>query len=116
MRFLTTPMDFKKDMMDAKHNLEMGVASGEFTDAPLRVAPVVTTSPVGSRDATPTTLPAGDTPVSPASAPPPAPTAPAAAGAVDVTDQIAKLADLKERGAITQEEFDAKKAELLGRI
>jgi hypothetical protein len=90
------------------------VASGEFTDAPLRVAPVVTTSPVGSRDATPTTLPAGDTPVSPASAPPPAPAA--AATAVDVTDQIAKLADLKERGAITQEEFDAKKAELLGRI
>ena len=114
MRFLTTPMDFKKDMMDAKHNLEMGVASGEFTDAPLRVAPVVTGSPVGSRDVVAETLPAGDTPVSPASAPPPAPAAPAAP--VDVTDQIAKLADLKERGAITQEEFDAKKAELLGRI
>jgi hypothetical protein len=123
MRFLTTPMDFKKDMMDAKHNLEMGVASGEFTDAPLRVAPVVTTSPVGSREATPTTLPAGGgppapAPVSPAPvAPPPAPApSPVAATAVDVTDQIAKLADLKERGAITPEEFDAKKAELLGRI
>jgi membrane protein YdbS with pleckstrin-like domain len=119
MRFLTTPMEFKKDMMDAKHNLEMGVASGEFTDAPLRVAPVVTGSAVGSRDVQPETLPVGDVRVPPdnpapapiAPAPPPAP-----AAAVDVTDQIAKLAGLRDSGAITPEEYEAKKSELLGRI
>ena len=114
MRFLTTPMDFKKDMMDAKHNLEMGVASGEFTDAPLRVGAVVTGSPVGSRAPVAETLRTGDTPVPPDSVPPPS--APPVPAALDVTDQIAKLADLKERGAITPEEFAAKKAELLGRI
>jgi Short C-terminal domain len=34
----------------------------------------------------------------------------------DVTEQIAKLAVLRDQGALTEEEFAAKKAELLGRI
>jgi hypothetical protein len=34
----------------------------------------------------------------------------------DVTDQIAKLAALRDQGALTEEEFAAKKAELLDRI
>jgi uncharacterized membrane protein YdbT with pleckstrin-like domain len=40
----------------------------------------------------------------PASAPP------------DVTDQIAKLAALRDQGAITADEYEAKKAELLDRM
>jgi hypothetical protein len=36
--------------------------------------------------------------------------------AVDVTDQIKKLADLRDAGALSDEEFNAKKTELLGRI
>ena len=35
------------------------------------------------------------------------------AGAPDPADQLAKLADLKDRGVITQEEFDRQKAKLL---
>jgi Short C-terminal domain len=38
---------------------------------------------------------------------------PAAAGGVDVADQIAKLADLRDRGVLTPAEFDARKAQLL---
>lgn len=34
----------------------------------------------------------------------------------DVTEQIAKLAALRDQGILTEEEFAAKKAELLGRI
>ena len=49
-----------------------------------------------------------------AAAPTPAP-APAAAPP-DVTDQIAKLAALRDSGAITSEEYEAKKAELLDRM
>lgn len=45
----------------------------------------------------------------------PLPTA-APAPAEDVTALIAKLADLRDRGAISQAEFDAKRAELLNRI
>ena len=50
--------------------------------------------------------------------PPPAPAAastpPPASG--DATEQLAKLHDLLTRGAITQAEYDAKKAELLNRL
>jgi membrane protease subunit (stomatin/prohibitin family) len=45
-----------------------------------------------------------------------APAAPAAAPGEDAYAQIEKLHKLQTIGAITQEEFDAKKAELLGRI
>lgn len=49
-----------------------------------------------------------------AAAPPPAAPAPAAAApAADVTTQLAQLAQLKDSGALTQEEFDAAKAKLL---
>ena len=47
----------------------------------------------------------------PASAPPAA-TAPLA----DVPDQIRKLGELRDAGLLTPQEFDAKKAELLGRM
>ena len=46
----------------------------------------------------------------------PAPTAVAASRPPDVADQIAKLATLRDQGAITTEEFEAKKAELLDRM
>ena len=46
--------------------------------------------------------------------PPPAP-APAAGGITDETvAQLQKLGQLKEQGILTQEEFDAQKAKLLG--
>jgi membrane protein YdbS with pleckstrin-like domain len=47
--------------------------------------------------------------------PPPAPTY-AAPSTESVTDQLAKLAELRDKGVITQADFEAKKAELLGRI
>jgi hypothetical protein len=45
--------------------------------------------------------------------PPPAP-APAAATAPDLMDELSKLADLKAAGVLTDEEFSAAKAKLLG--
>ena len=42
------------------------------------------------------------------------PAAPVAAQQVDVADQLEKFAVLKEKGIITQEEFDAQKKKLLG--
>jgi hypothetical protein len=35
---------------------------------------------------------------------------------LDITDQIKKLAELRDSGAITNEEFERKKAELLDRM
>jgi Short C-terminal domain len=45
-------------------------------------------------------------------APEPAPAAPAAPP-VDMVGQLQGLADLKDRGILTQEEFDAQKAKIL---
>jgi hypothetical protein len=45
--------------------------------------------------------------------PPPAAAAPAAAPGSDLVSQIKQLSDLKEAGALTQEEFDAAKQKLL---
>jgi uncharacterized membrane protein YdbT with pleckstrin-like domain len=42
--------------------------------------------------------------------------APAAGAAESIPDQIAKLDQLRQQGALTQAEFDAKKQELLGRM
>jgi hypothetical protein len=48
-----------------------------------------------------------------AAAPPPA-QAPAAAAAVDPIERIKELAQLKDQGILTEEEFAAQKAKLLG--
>ena len=44
----------------------------------------------------------------------PAPSAPSSGGAPDYIAELEKLADLRDRGIITSEEFDAKKKQLLG--
>ncbi len=41
---------------------------------------------------------------------------PAGAGSDDLTRTLASLADLRDRGAITAEEYERKKAEILGRL
>lgn len=41
-------------------------------------------------------------------------TAPAAAAATSMTDELSKLADMKSQGLLTDEEFAAAKARLLG--
>jgi hypothetical protein len=48
-------------------------------------------------------------PRQPAPAPPPAP-----AGAADMTDELERLATLRNQGVLTDEEFAAAKAKLLG--
>ncbi|HEY3086452.1 MAG TPA: SHOCT domain-containing protein [Jatrophihabitantaceae bacterium] len=50
----------------------------------------------------------------PASAPEPAPAAPSPAPAADPIDQLTKLGALKQQGLLTDEEFAAQKAKLLG--
>lgn len=52
-------------------------------------------------------------PPPPAEAPPPPPAAPAG-DMDDVIAQLQKLGELKEQGILTEEEFEAQKAKLLG--
>ena len=48
--------------------------------------------------------------------PVPAPAAPAPPTGEDILEQVRKLGELRDLGILTQEEFDAKKAELLSRM
>jgi hypothetical protein len=87
-RMLNQAPAFKRTMLNEKHELE-----GEFTrplpGPPLRAAPAAPANP----------------------APPPREMAPE-----EVTRALASLADLRDRGAISAEEYESKKAELLARL
>ncbi len=49
-----------------------------------------------------------------AAAPPPSPAAPAAAAPTDLVTQLKELASLRDAGILTEEEFAAQKAKILG--
>jgi Short C-terminal domain len=57
-----------------------------------------------------------ETPVAPVKASAPASTAPTSASTDDILTMIERLADLRQKNILTEEEFAAKKAELLNRL
>jgi hypothetical protein len=87
-RMLNRAPQFKREMLNQKHELE-----GEFSRLP---SPPLRSSP-------------------PPQAAPPAP-AQRQMTTDEVTRALGSLADLRDRGAISAEEFEAKKADLLGRL
>jgi hypothetical protein len=110
MKMLRSPIEFKKRMLDAKHAFEVGMErEGWAPSPPIRdAAPVVASAP-GVGAASPGPAPAM-APAAGAAAPAPM------ANADEVTRTLASLADLRDRGAITPEEYEAKKADLLSRL
>jgi hypothetical protein len=111
-RMIRHPIEFKKAMLEAKHEYEVVVAGGTVAPTPpLRTEPVAPApaAPVGDETIA-TAAPTG------AAVAPPAVAPPAEADADDVTRTLASLADLRDRGAITPEEYERKKAELLSRL
>jgi hypothetical protein len=108
-KMLRRPIEFKKAMLEAKHEYEIDVAGGREADAPpIRATPV---APASAAPAAPVAV--GDETVA---GPGPGAPAPAATDADDLTRTLASLADLRDRGAITPEEYERKKADLLSRI
>ncbi len=92
--------DFKQAMLDAKYELEMEFARPSMPSAPLR-APSASSGPTAT----------GPAPAAPAD-----PAAPRSMSPDEVTRTLDRLADLRDRGAISEAEYEAKKAELLGRL
>ena len=90
-RMLNRAPEFKRQMLNQKHDLE-GEFSRPLPSPPLRSAP--------------------------AAPPPAAPAAPARREmtADEVTRALAGLADLRDRGAISPEDYEAKKSDLLSRL
>jgi hypothetical protein len=109
LRMLSQAQTFKKAMLDAKHQLEQ--EAFQIPAPPLRAAPPMA-APVAEAAA-------------PIAAPVPEP-APAAdpsreparreMSTDDITGALADLADLRDRGAITPEDYEAKKQDLLARL
>ncbi len=113
-RMIRNPVGFKKAMLDAKHEYERDVAGSGFAPSPpMRTEP----SPPRPTATPPTAAPpagsVGDETVS-AGTPgrPPA----AALSSDELTRTLSSLADLRDRGAISPEEFERKKADLLSRL
>jgi hypothetical protein len=101
LRMLRQPDDFKRAMLDAKHELELELSGAKpLPGPPIRM-------PSAPREPAPGAAPA----TSPAS-----PSARAELTADEVTRTLGSLADLRDRGAISAEEYEAKKADLLRRL
>jgi hypothetical protein len=93
LRMLRDADGFKRAMLDAKHELEL-----ELSGARPMPGPAIRTGPPAQP--------------APAAAPDPAPKM----SADEITRTLASLADLRDRGAISADEYEAKKADLLHRI
>jgi hypothetical protein len=107
LRMLRQPDDFKRAMLDAKHELELELSGAKpLPGPPIRM-------PSAPRDASTGAPPAAPSPTSPGSS---APAARAELSADEVTRTLGSLADLRDRGAISAEEYEAKKADLLRRL
>jgi hypothetical protein len=92
-RMLNRAPEFKRQMLNQKHDLE-GEYSRPLPGPPLRSAPAA----------------------APAAAAPAPPPARREMTADEVTRALSGLADLRDRGAISPQEYEAKKADLLGRL
>jgi len=110
-RMIRGPVTFKKKMLEAKHEFELDMERAGLPPAP----------PIRPEAMSPVASSGGAAPVSAA--------VPTASNDLDetkavntdlspdeVTRTLNNLADLRDRGAITAAEYEAKKAELLGRL
>ena len=101
-RMLVQPVEFKRAMLDAKHEYERDISGSGFAGSPpLRAAsPMPGEPPTDETVSTP--LPAAQ-PATPLTQ-------------EEVTRTLNALADLRDRGAISPDEFERKKQDLLGRL
>jgi hypothetical protein len=115
MRMLRSPIAFKKAMLDAKHEFEVGMErEGWAPGPPIRAG---SGAPSAAASGGAGSAGAPGTPGATAAAPAAAPAAPAPRADPDeVTRTLGSLADLRDRGAITAEEYERKKADLLSRL
>ncbi len=107
---LVQPVKFKRAMLDAKHEYERDIAGPTYVDGP-----PLRSEPSGEGPLT-TAEPTDDTVTTTV---PPAASAAAAADQLtrdELTRTLNSLADLRDRGAISAEEYERKKADLLARL
>lgn len=104
-RMLRDPVKFKKAMLDAKHEYERDISGSSYPSSPpLRTEPVPVPTAASAAPGDHTTSTA-------------LPSRPAAVLTPDeLTRTLSSLADLRDRGAISAEDYERKKTDLLGRL
>jgi hypothetical protein len=115
-RMIKDPVTFKTTMLDVKHEYELEMNRGPVPSSPpLRAAPEPR-EPEMVGDET-SSVAVAPPPAAPATAAP-TPSEPARApmSADEVTKTLASLAQLRDSGAISPDDYEQKKADLLGRI
>jgi hypothetical protein len=112
-RMLSEAQTFKRTMLEQKHALES--EAFQIPAPPLRATPVMT--PVAA-SADGGAMSVASAPASAAAPAAPAPAAPAKRelSTDEITSALADLADLRDRGAISPEDYEAKKQDLLARL
>ena len=111
LRMLVDAPGFKRAMLDAKYSLERELTQQVVSTPATGPAPApATSSAAASAAPAPVAGPAGSSRMGEPPAPLPA------MGSDEVTETLARLADLRDRGALTPEEFEAKKRDLLARL
>jgi hypothetical protein len=101
-RMLSQAQQFKRTMLDEKHRLEQ--EAFQIPAPPLRASSPPTLEPVAPPVAAPVV------------APPPAAPPVRTMSSEEITKALGNLADLRDRGAITPEDYEAKKRDLLERL
>ena len=113
LRMLRQADDFKRAMLDAKHELELELSGARPMPGPALRASAAPPPAPRPPDASGPAAVAVD--AAAIADPTPRP-APATMSGEDLTRTLANLADLRDRGAISAEEYEAKKADLLRRL
>jgi len=114
-RTIRNPVAFKRAMLDAKNEHERDMAgTGRYAPSPpLRTGPPESVAPMAPAAPVPPVAPVplrDDAVASALSA------SPAKLSPDELTRTLASLADLRDRGAISPEEYERKKADLLSRL
>jgi hypothetical protein len=129
MKMIRGPITFKTRMLDAKHEYEVDMErAGWAPGPPIREGSTATAAgavesaaapdPASTTSSTPTPAAVAPAAVAPAAAAPAAPASPPSPShdPDEITRTLASLADLRDRGALTTEEYERKKADLLSRL
>jgi hypothetical protein len=99
--YLSGAQQFKRTMLDEKHRMEQEVY--DFPSPPLRTAAIGTSAIAGAAAGAGLAMAAS-------------PTAAREMSSDEITRALGSLADLRDRGALSPEDYEAKKQDLLGRL
>ncbi len=104
LRMLSQAQTFKRTMLEQKHALEQ--EGFQIPAPPLRATPVMAPTPTPALDVATAAAPAGAPPA----------LAKREMSTDEITGALGDLADLRDRGAISLEDYEAKKLDLLARL